>query len=162
MRERSHSGLRRKRDSWRVILAGSELFQRLHVDQRRNSIFRSSLVAALQSIPELLRGLHVLATRAQAFGTILGGVGDAFDLAKEDPRTLSRTSRDFLKKDARFCLEVGRLAIQRILEGYGYELTGIDVLEAFDHYMAAAQTLGIASQARPDVLALRVPDPGPR
>jgi hypothetical protein len=29
-------------------------------------------------------------TRAQAFGTILGGVGDAFDLAKEDPRTLSR------------------------------------------------------------------------
>src|SRR5438093_12407760 len=46
-------------------------------------------------------------------------------------RTLSRASRDFLKTDARFCLKVGRLAIQRIFEGYGYELTGIDVLDAF-------------------------------
>ena len=52
---------------------------------------------------------------------------------RTDPRTLSRAARDFLKKDARFSLEVGRLAIQRILEGYGYELTGIDVLDAFDH-----------------------------
>jgi hypothetical protein len=34
-----------------------------------------------------------------------------------DPRTLSRASRDFLKTDARFCLEVGQLSIQRILEG---------------------------------------------
>ncbi|HLJ93463.1 MAG TPA: DUF1501 domain-containing protein [Gemmataceae bacterium] len=29
-------------------------------------------------------------TRAQAFDTILGGVADAFDLSKEDPRTLAR------------------------------------------------------------------------
>jgi hypothetical protein len=29
-------------------------------------------------------------TREQAFHTILGGVGDAFDLAKEDPRTVGR------------------------------------------------------------------------
>ena len=57
---------------------------------------------------------------------------------RTDPRTLSRASRDFLKTDARFGLEVGRLAIQRILEGYGYELTGVDVLDAFNHYMAAA------------------------
>ena len=34
-----------------------------------------------------------------------------------DPRTLSRASRDFLKKDARFCLDLGPLAIGRILEG---------------------------------------------
>jgi len=39
-------------------------------------------------------------------------------------------SRVLLRKDTRFCLEVGRLAIQRILEGYGYELTGIDILTA--------------------------------
>ncbi len=38
---------------------------------------------------------------------------------RTDPHTLSRASRDLLKKDARFCLEVGRLAIQRILEGHG-------------------------------------------
>ncbi|MGA8596034.1 MAG: hypothetical protein WB676_15060 [Bryobacteraceae bacterium] len=70
---------------------------------------------------------------------------------RTDPRTLSRASRDLLKKDARFSLQVGRLAIQRILEGYGYELTGIDVIDAYNHFMTAAQTLGIASQARADV-----------
>jgi hypothetical protein len=77
-----------------------------------------------------------------------------------DPRTLSRASRDFLKKDARFCLDVGRLAIRRILEGYGYEMTGIDVLDAFSHYMAAAQTLGVASEARADTLAMATKLPG--
>jgi len=79
---------------------------------------------------------------------------------RTDPRTLSRESRDFLKTDARFCLEVGQLSIQRILEGYGYELTGIDVLDAFNHYMASAQTLGVASQARVDVLKIAKKQPG--
>jgi hypothetical protein len=55
---------------------------------------------------------------------------------------------------------VGRLAIQRILEGFGYELTGIDVLDAFNHYMAAAETLGIALQARAEVLAMATKLPG--
>jgi len=59
-----------------------------------------------------------------------------------------------LKKDARFCLEVGRLAIRRIVEGTGYELTGMDVIDAYEHFMAAAQTLRITSQARADVLAM--------
>ena len=87
----------------------------------------------------------------------------ALEFAKRgrtDPRTLSRAARDFLTKDARFSLEVGRLAIQRILQGYGYELTGADVLDAFSHYMAAAETLGTASQARADVLAMATKQTG--
>ena len=93
-----------------------------------------------------------LATSSGEPGRWFAAAKDAscLDLALEfaktgrtDPRTLSRASRDLVKKDARFCLEVGRLAVQRILEGYGYELTGIDVLDAFNHYMAAAQTIGI-------------------
>jgi hypothetical protein len=79
---------------------------------------------------------------------------------RTDPRTLSRAARDFLNQDARFCLEVGKLAIQRILEGYGYELTGIDVLDAFNHYIAAAETLGMGQQARADVLAMTTKQPG--
>jgi hypothetical protein len=79
---------------------------------------------------------------------------------RTDPRTLSRASRDLLKEDAQFCLEVGRLAIQRMLEGYGYELTGMDVIDAYNHLMAAAQTLGIASQARADVLVIATKQPG--
>jgi hypothetical protein len=65
-----------------------------------------------------------------------------------------------LKKDARFSLQVGQLAIQRILEGYGYELTGIDVIDAYNPFMTAAQTLGIPSEARADVLAIATKQPG--
>jgi hypothetical protein len=79
---------------------------------------------------------------------------------RTDPRTLSRASRDLLQKDARFSLQVGRLAVQRILEGYGFELTGVDVIDAYNHFMAAALTLGVASQARADVLALASKQPG--
>jgi hypothetical protein len=71
-----------------------------------------------------------------------------------DPRTLSRASRDLLEKDARFCLQVGRLAIQRMLQGYGYELTGADVIDAYRRFMAAAEKLGVAAQARNDVRAI--------
>jgi len=80
---------------------------------------------------------------------------------RTDPRTLSRASRDFLKNDARFCLEAGRLAIRRILEGHGYELTGMDLIDAYNHFMAAAQALGIASQARADLLTVAMKQPGP-
>lgn len=83
------------------------------------------------------------------------------DLAREfartgrtDPRTLSRASRDRLDRDASFCMQVGRLAIERILEGYGYELSPTDVIDAYRHFMAAARKLDSAVQARNDVLAM--------
>ena len=56
---------------------------------------------------------------------------------------------------------VGRLAVQRILEGYGYELTRIDVLDAFNHYMAAAQTIGMLRRPRADVVAMARKQPAP-
>jgi hypothetical protein len=83
------------------------------------------------------------------------------DLAREfattgrtDPRTLSRASRDLLARDAPFCMQVGRLAIERILEGNGYELTPIDLIDAYQHFMAAAQKLDVTGQARNDMLAM--------
>ena len=110
-----------------------------------------------------------LATSSGEPGRWFAAAKDAgfLDLALEfanrgrtDPRTLSRASRDLLKEDARFCPEVGRLAIQRILEGYGYELTGMDIIDSYNHFMTAAQTLGIASQARADVLVITTKQPG--
>lgn len=79
---------------------------------------------------------------------------------RTDPRTLSRASRDLLKKDARFCLQVGRLAIRRFLDGHGYEPTALDVIDAYNHFMAAARTLGVASEARADVFAMAAKQPG--
>ena len=117
----------------------------------------------------LQRKVANLATSSGEPGRWFAAAKDAgfLDLALEfantgrtDPRTLSRAARDLVKKDARFCLEVGRLAIQRILEGYGYELTGMDAIDAYNHFMVAAETLGIASQARADVLVIATKQPG--
>jgi hypothetical protein len=71
-----------------------------------------------------------------------------------DPRTLSRASRDLLEKDAKFCLEVARIAIQRMLEGYGYELSGIDLIDAYTHFLRAAAKLGVTQDARKDVFSM--------
>lgn len=73
---------------------------------------------------------------------------------RTDPRTLARASRDFLKTDPQFSLEIGRLAIQRILEGYGYELTVQDVSDAFSYLAAAAHRLSAWPQTRDTLLAL--------
>jgi hypothetical protein len=71
-----------------------------------------------------------------------------------DPRTLSRASRDLLEKDAKFSLQVGRIAIQRMLDGHGYDLTAIDVIDAYSHLMMAAEKLGLVHAARDDVFSM--------
>jgi hypothetical protein len=68
-----------------------------------------------------------------------------------DPRTLSRASRDLLSADAVFCLRVGRLAVERMLNGDGYDLTGADVMDACDRFLAAAARLGFTSDAKADL-----------
>ena len=40
------------------------------------------------------------------------------------------------------------------------ELTGIDVIDAYRHFMTAAETLGINSEARADVLTMVTKHPG--
>jgi hypothetical protein len=71
-----------------------------------------------------------------------------------DSRTLSRASRDLLEKDAKFSLQVGHIAVQRMLDGYGYDLIGLDVVDAYSHFMKAAEKLGVAQDARNDMLSL--------
>ena len=71
-----------------------------------------------------------------------------------DPRTLSRASRDLLEKDAKFSLQVGRMAIERMLDGYGYDLTAFDVIDAYGHLVKAAEELGLVRAARDDVFSM--------
>jgi hypothetical protein len=55
---------------------------------RRRLLAQLDQVQWSLSEPRLVEGMD--RTREQAFSTILGGVADAFDLAKEDPRTVAR------------------------------------------------------------------------
>jgi hypothetical protein len=67
---------------------------------------------------------------------------------RTDPMTLSRACRDFLEKDTAFSCAVGRLSVERILQGYGYELTNFDLMDAVERYLAAADRMGQEVEAR--------------
>lgn len=71
-----------------------------------------------------------------------------------DPRTLVRGARDFVDTDTTFALRVGRVAIERMLEGHGYELTTGDIVDAYQHFAAAAEKLGFLEDAKQDLASI--------
>ena len=51
-------------------------------------------------------------------------------------------------KNPTFALEAGIAALRWLAEGYGYEVTGLDVLNAYTHTTKAAENAGCAAQTR--------------
>ena len=73
---------------------------------------------------------------------------ELYDLALElanrspcDPKTLTRAARDYLDSEPVFALESAMAALLWLSEGWGYELTRVDVAEAYDRAMDAAAKL---------------------
>ena len=64
------------------------------------------------------------------------------------PQTLTRAARDFAEKRPAFAIEAGMAALHWLVEGYGYEITGLDVHAAYSHTMKAAENAGCAEQTR--------------
>jgi hypothetical protein len=60
-----------------------------------------------------------------------------------DPRTLIRAARDYAVKQPAFALAAGMTALRGIASGWGYEITGVDVLDAYVAVMMAAGAAGI-------------------
>lgn len=71
-----------------------------------------------------------------------------------DPRTLSRAARDYADKDAGFAMEVGRLALEKLLLGHGYDVTPADVFDAYERFLAAAHRRGVGEAAMREAIAL--------
>ena len=55
------------------------------------------------------------------------------------PQTLTRAARDFSEQNPAFAIEAGMTALHWLVEGYGYEITGLDVLNAYTFTMKAAE-----------------------
>ena len=62
------------------------------------------------------------------------------------PQTLTRAARDFVEKNPAFAIEAGVAALRWLVEGYGYEVTGLDVLNAYSFTMKAAENAGRAEE----------------
>ena len=60
-----------------------------------------------------------------------------------EPKTLTRAARDFLESEPAFALGAAMAALRWLNEGWGYEVTTIDVVDAFDLALAAAERLRI-------------------
>jgi len=69
-----------------------------------------------------------------------------------DPKTLTRAARDYLETEPAFALGSALAALRWLGEGWGYEVTDADVVEAYDRALEAASRLNktdqVASQIR--------------
>ncbi len=79
----------------------------------------------------------------------VGLYDEAVELANRtpcDPKTLTRAARDMAETEPRFAVEAGVAALRWLAEGYGYEITGWDVQEAYDYTMKAAENAGYKAE----------------
>jgi hypothetical protein len=65
-----------------------------------------------------------------------------------DPRTLTRAARDLAEEQPDFAVGAGLLALQWLVHGYGYEITGADVWAAYASTMKAAEKNRTAAETR--------------
>ncbi len=63
-----------------------------------------------------------------------------------NPRTLARAARDFAESQPEFAVAAGLASLRWISLGYGYEITGGDVLDAYSAVMQAAPGAGASTQ----------------
>jgi hypothetical protein len=91
-----------------------------------------------------------------------GLYNEAIDLANRtpcDPKTLTRAARDMKAKEPLFAVEAGIAALRWLVAGYGYEITGLDVLDAYDFTMEAAVNAGCPEETLMRIRALVESEP---
>jgi hypothetical protein len=80
-----------------------------------------------------------------------GLLREAVNLANRspcDPRTLTRAARDMKDKDPHFALEAGIAALRWLIAGYGYDITGLDVLDPYRFALEAATNIGCLNDTK--------------
>lgn len=144
-----------------ILLASGfldEAYRRYAVEANQRSTNLATFRAIARKYPNkepetILRDL--IGSTPGAEGKWFAAAKDAglFELALElvahnpaDPRTLTRAARDYAQKKPDFALAAGFAALHWISRGYGYEITGGDVLAAYKPIVEAASAAGIAEE----------------
>ena len=82
---------------------------------------------------------------------------EAIALARQtpcDPKTLTRAARDFAEKHPVFAVEAGLAALRWLVQGYGYEITSLDVRAAYSHTLTAATNAGVRDTVQAHIRVL--------
>jgi len=133
-----------------------EPYNRYALDANQGTTYLATFRAIVKKYPhksaaDILRDL--VANQPGSEGKWFAAAKDAglFDLAIElvsksptDPRTLVRATRDYAEQQPDFALSAGFTALYWMSQGYGYQITATDVLNAYKSLMMAASHAGIA------------------
>ena len=68
-------------------------------------------------------------------------------------------ARDFAEKNPPFALEAGMAALRWLVEGYGYDITSVDVLNAYSLTMKAAVNAGCEAKTLSRIRTLVAGEP---
>ena len=135
-----------------------EAYRRYAIEANRSTTNLAMFRAITKKYPhkaptDILRDL--VSSEPGAEGKWFAAAKDAglFDVAIElatrsptDPRTLTRAARDFAVEHPEFAVAAGMAALHWMVAGHGYDITGLDVLAAYDAVMEAARGAGIEDQ----------------
>ncbi len=132
-----------------------EAYQRYAIAANQGTTHLATFRAIVKKYPckpptEILRNLVVSTPGAE--GKWFAAAKDAglYEAAIElvnhsptDPRTLTRAARDYAENLPTFALAAGLASLRWMAQGYGYEITGVDVLDAHDAVMKASTIAGL-------------------
>jgi tetratricopeptide (TPR) repeat protein len=152
-----------------ILLAAGrreEAYRRYALEATRGTshlaTYRAMVRKYPQKGPEELLGDLVASTPGDegkwfATAKAVGLFDEAIRLANRtpcDPKTLTRAARDFADARPEFAVEAGLAALRWLVEGYGYEITGLDVWAAYANTVKAAEKAGRAGEVRSRIKTL--------
>jgi hypothetical protein len=128
-----------------------EAYTRYAVEANQRSTYLATFRAIIKKYPnkkpvDVLEDL-VASTPGEegkwfAAAKSVGLYDESIELANRtpcDPKTLTRAARDMAETEPRFAVEAGVAALRWLVEGYGYEITNLDVWAAYNYTMEAAE-----------------------
>lgn len=139
------------------ILISSGLYEEAYRRYGLSAATGNSYIARFRSVAKRYPMKDRSQILSDLIGTTPGEEGKWFATAKElgfydlalelanrspcDPKTLTRAARDYLDPEPAFSLGSAIAALRWLSEGWGYEVTSVDVVEAYDRAMDAAARL---------------------
>jgi len=150
-----------------------EAYQRYAIEANQGTTHLATFRAIAKKYPntpreQVLRDL--IASTPGAEGKWFAAAKDAglFSLAAElvsnsptDPRTLIRATKDFCTEQPEFALAAGMAALRWMARGHGYEISGMDVQEAYEVLIPAATNAGISDAELAQQLHQLLAEPAP-